>query len=414
MKSGPAIGLLLSVFALPALANTPSAEDSLNRLTLSEGVAPTGELGGLAGTADAAGHRILVEDLSVVQPVRVAVVALDPSKPVRVSLVKGGWDEPLESGTTDAGGQLIFNARTEGNMGILVQSAAGQPAEYRLAVWVGPEMPGEPPTIFKTSGAAALDGDEADASRTLAWMGGAALLVLVLVGAFLMGRRSRARNQAVVVLCLALAPFLADAQLGPQPKPQKLGTGALKEMLEKNMVDNTKKGYEKLTNPQNWDPKKWKDAFNTLAPEDAAYDEDYDPPGMPELPLDCAESDKCAACFEPAYERLKNVRIRFEKLRRLYAWTKAYKERAFALGDSAAGIHGIAGLAWVGERVELERSYQRFEGTYDDKYAELLDELRGSLEQIAQCEEEVYGEEDWFNRFGFIYFQFMADRYKRA
>jgi hypothetical protein len=383
-------------------------------LTLSEGIAPEATIGGFAGTADSTGHRILAEDLSVVQPVRVTVVAIDPSMPVRASLVKGGWDEPLESGTTDAGGQLIFNTRTEGNMGILVQSAGTEPAGYRLAVWVGPELPSGPPSLFRTASAPVPESDDTAASGTLKWAGGAALLALVLAGAFLMGRRSRSRNHAAVVLCLALVPLLANAQLGPQPKPTKLGTEALKEMLEKNMVDNAKKGYEKLTNPQNWDPKKWKDAFETLAPEDAAYDEDYDPPGMPELPLECAESDDCAACFEPAYERLKNVRIRFEKLRRLYAWTKAYKERAFALGDSAAGIHGLAGLAWVGERVELERTYQRFEASYDDKYAELLDELRGSLEQIAECEEEVYGEDDWYNRFGFIYFQFMADRYKRA
>lgn len=50
----------------------------------------------------------------------------------------------------------------------------------------------------------------------------------------------------------------------------------------------------------------------------------------------------------------------------------------------------------------------------DAKYEELVEELRGSLDQIAACEEEVYGEKDWYNRFGFIYYQFMADRYRRS
>jgi hypothetical protein len=154
-------------------------------------------------------------------------------------------------------------------------------------------------------------------------------------------------------------------------------------------------------------------AFEVLSPEDQAYDEDYDPPGMPELPLQCAESEKCAACFEPAYARLTAVRIRFEKLRRVYQWTKSYKERAFALGDSTAGIAGLAGLAWVGKRVELEKMYKQFEASVDDKYEELIQELRAALDEIAGCEEEVYGEEGWYNRYGFIYYQFMADRYRR-
>jgi hypothetical protein len=36
-----------------------------------------------------------------------------------------------------------------------------------------------------------------------------------------------------------------------------------------------------------------------------------------------------------------------------------------------------------------------------------------ALDQIAACEEEVYGEEGWYNRYAFIYYQFMADRHRR-
>lgn len=190
--------------------------------------------------------------------------------------------------------------------------------------------------------------------------------------------------------------------------PEKVNADNLKKLLDETGLKDTVDFFKKKAT----DPKGWQKDWDLLSPEDKGYDEDYDPEGMPEVPLQCAESEKCASCFEPAYERLKNVRIRFEKVRRVYAWTKAYKERAFALGDSAAGIHGLAGLAWVGKRVELERSYKKFEATVDAKYEELRQELRASLEQIAACEEEVYGEKDWYNRFGFIYYQFMADRYR--
>lgn len=188
--------------------------------------------------------------------------------------------------------------------------------------------------------------------------------------------------------------------------PEKLEAEDLEKLLDESGLSDTLDYFKDKT------PTEWKEDWDNLTEEDEDYDEDYDPPGMPEVPLACADSDECRSCFEPAYERLKSVRIRFEKLRRLYTWTKAYKERAFALGDSAAGIHGLAGLAWVGKRIELERTYKKFEATVEDKYGELLGELKTSLEQIAACEARVYGEEDWYNRYGFMFYQFMAAHYR--
>jgi hypothetical protein len=188
------------------------------------------------------------------------------------------------------------------------------------------------------------------------------------------------------------------------PSPKEL-----KDLAKKTGLDEIFDDF--LTDPnEGW--KKLKD-WSPLSPDDASLEEDYNPPGMPELPSNCLESAECAQCFPPANDRLKRVLVRFEKLRRVYAWTKAYKERAFALGDAAAGIHGIGGLAWISERFKIEKSYKQFEAAYDAKYAELISELKGALQDLAACEESVYDERDWYNRFGFIYYQFMADRYKR-
>lgn len=152
--------------------------------------------------------------------------------------------------------------------------------------------------------------------------------------------------------------------------------------------------------------------FDPLTPDDAQYEDDFDPAGQPAIPLKCAESPDCAECFEPAHSRLNAVRTRFEKLRRIGQWTRTYKERAFALGNAMGGTHGLAGLAWTGERIKLEKQYKSFEASYKNKYGELLGELEGSLRQIAQCEDEVYGEEGWYERFAFTYYNFMADRYR--
>jgi hypothetical protein len=94
----------------------------------------------------------VAENLSIVQPVTIVVLASDVKKPVRVDLVKGSWDDPLRSGQTDTSGRLEFRTRTEGNMGILVRSTGTEPAPYVIAMWVGPEMPSRPKTIFKAKG----------------------------------------------------------------------------------------------------------------------------------------------------------------------------------------------------------------------------------------------------------------------
>lgn len=152
--------------------------------------------------------------------------------------------------------------------------------------------------------------------------------------------------------------------------------------------------------------------LDPLTPDDAQYEDDFDPAGQPDVPLQCAGSEECAECFEPAHKRLNDVRARLEKLRRIGAWTRTYKERAFTLGQAMGGMHGLAGLAWTGERIKLEKQFKQFEAAYKNKYAELLTELQGSLRQIAACEQDVYGEQGWYERFGFIYYNFMADRYR--
>ncbi|MGH8187405.1 MAG: hypothetical protein ACREUC_12665 [Steroidobacteraceae bacterium] len=198
----------------------------------------------------------------------------------------------------------------------------------------------------------------------------------------------------VLALGCAAIPALAALPIGKLKELAKLAeqTG-VQELIEERLEGT----------PPDFDP---------LTPNDEQYEDDFDPAGQPDVPLQCAGSAECAECFEPAHARLNAVRTRFEKLRRIGAWTRTYKERAFTLGQAMGGMHGLAGLAWTGERIKLEKQFQSFESSYQDKYAELLGELEGSLRQIAACEESVYDEQGWYERFGFIYYNFMADRYR--
>jgi hypothetical protein len=155
--------------------------------------------------------------------------------------------------------------------------------------------------------------------------------------------------------------------------------------------------------------------FEPLSKEDQAQDPNY-PPGPGQLPSTCAEKEEeCKECgFSQALEELQSTRYRLEKLRRVYASAKNLKAHGLAVGDSLAGAAGVGGLAWATERRKILESFKNVQTSYDAKYAELMALLQGSLQKIASCELAVYGEKDWYQRYGFMYYEFMAGRYERA
>jgi hypothetical protein len=154
--------------------------------------------------------------------------------------------------------------------------------------------------------------------------------------------------------------------------------------------------------------------LGTLSPDDDKYEPDYKLPGTPELPSLCKDSPKCEACFKQPYADLQNTRFRFEKLRRLNKVTKDMLRDAVSFGDAAASAAGgLAPLAWNSEKAKIRVSEENFNKTYDAKYAELLGTLKDNLFGIAACEEQIFGNQSWYDRFGFMYQQFMAVAYRR-
>jgi hypothetical protein len=151
-----------------------------------------------------------------------------------------------------------------------------------------------------------------------------------------------------------------------------------------------------------------------LSPDDDQYDPDYKLPGTPDLPSLCKDSQKCADCFKQPYADFQTTRFRFEKLRRLNKVTKDMLRDAISFGDAAASAAGgLAPLVWNTEKTKIRESEKSFNGTYDAKYAELLATLKNNLLGIAACEEQIFGNESWYDRFGFMYQQFMAVAYRR-
>lgn len=149
--------------------------------------------------------------------------------------------------------------------------------------------------------------------------------------------------------------------------------------------------------------------YKGLTDPDKTADPDYNPPGSPQVPSDCPEGGQ--ACFAAAYEKLNRCRTNLERLRAVRIETEEFYKASLSFGDDVSSIHGVAGLAWQAERRKIEASFKNFKGIYEKKYQELMSNLQQTLFDVSACEKEVYNESDWFNRYGFIYYQFMESRY---
>lgn len=139
--------------------------------------------------------------------------------------------------------------------------------------------------------------------------------------------------------------------------------------------------------------------------------------GMPQVPSLCAGSEAsgdCRACYEDAQRRLRFVRGQFEWLRCKYQTTRSYANSAIAFGDNVSGVHAVSGLAWQAQRRQIQESLRQFGETYDEQYENGIQALQGALQELGKCEAEHGGEEGWYDRFGFIYYTFMQDRYRRS
>lgn len=171
-------------------------------------------------------------------------------------------------------------------------------------------------------------------------------------------------------------------------------------------------GVENLSNIYS----SWQDfsaAHAGLTPDDSQFDPDYDPPGSPQIPSACAESAKCQACYEKAVKDINFYRFSLDKGRGIANGTLQYAKKAIAFGDTGSASFGVGGLAWSYKaKPQIEKAVAKLRKTYQSKYEEWIAGLERSLQALGKCEEENFGERDWYGRFGYIYYSFMADRYK--
>lgn len=130
------------------------------------------------------------------------------------------------------------------------------------------------------------------------------------------------------------------------------------------------------------------------------------------MPSNCRRNSECGECYRNAMGQLNFVRRQLGRLGCIYQNTKNFNTAAIAFGDNASGIHAVTGLAWQYARADITQTFNHFKGTYDRKYIDMIGSLENALKAIDRCESQ-YGQDGWFQRSGFIYLEFLKDKYRR-
>ena len=407
--------ILATAVAFTAHAQNPDPNDKtpVHPLTLEKnaGIA-NGRIAMVEGEAGPEGVRLVVNKLSIVQPTAVALVPMDANDDLRVSLWKYAEDDQRHEASTGRDGYASFMFRTEDDLQLKITSPNG-PARYRLAVWAGDEVDLPLPSPFVAEG---FDDSGTGTPMIMYVLTAGVLAIAVFLGMIAMRKKNAAPMLLLLPGMLALdstptpvsgTDWLIDAAQkaagiakNTAPGPTGKAFGWVEDAIGKG-----KAGKDAL------------DAYDTLSKSDKSLDPNYRPAGSPNVPSHCTAPDGkgaegCNDCYAAAHRKLNAVRAAFEKLRRVGTTTRAFAAKSIAFGDSVSGVHGVAGLGWQPERAKIEQSLKNFEQAYDAKHAELVGLLEAALRDIGQCELKHFNVPDWYDRYGFIYYTFMADRYR--
>jgi hypothetical protein len=290
-----------------------------------------------------------------------------------------------------------------------------------MVVWVGDEVTPTVPSIL-------VPGATTTSSRN--WLplvtAGLAGGLLVAVVALVLMRNKRGAAAALVVA--AVAGVQAQPS-GPHGVPASSltggdgGDGGWHSRMESLGEEWGKLGdaatpFEFMNNAMSVADSgmNWLNEHRAFTPSDAGLVPDFNPDGSPTLPVGCLLNDDaaaCARCYQSAQGHLNGSRMLLERLRAIYEGTKRYVDASVSFGDNVSGIHAVQGLAWQSERRSIMAEFEKFERTHEDKRQGMMRGLRAALDEIATCEAQYFNNPDWFNRYGFIYYQFMEARYKR-
>lgn len=409
------------------------------------------------------GHYFYVKGHSMTQPIDVILEAPEDQN-LSLEIFLSTWSTPVRSGQTGRQGLVTQQFTAYGEFGIRVSGpSVGIP--YLLTVYAHPEVVpalDSPFTSKETnlkesqvdtvaSDAVTPDstpgtpsGTETQGDQTLIYVVIGLLVIIIVLLVILMLKK---RGTTAVLLIGLLTPL----GLVFQPSPVQAEDNAPAEGYDYRNLRPTGGIFEQAPPASSWSgmsteqaDKVWDGGLKTLdylkkIKEGMDAWEAYQsldscmriasPPNTPLVPSFCAakpagrdrndggsfivtSDPSCSQCFTDARMAFNKARLDLEKLRVIYSCTKKMSNAALAAGDNMAGVHGYAGIIWQGQRKQITQAVDKMEQAYDTKYPELMKNLQRSMMDMALCEAE-FGTPDWYDRVGFIYFEYMSDAYKR-
>ena len=349
--------------------------------------------------------------ISIYEPLYAGVTG-DAQTALKVSLHSRNWRDHDRSGKTDDKGHWEDSFKTEGDFGMRVVADV-LPVTYTIVLWKGVEARLSPQSPFETADAGS-GGFLRFMRENGTWI---AIGVLVAMVAFLLfklkGRRAGQVGSVVLMLGAtgqagAQGQIEAVRQLSADAIAEAVGSRASADQMGAHWATGV--GYMSTFVGALPAAQDLYNSLQTLNAEACVPDLSISPEAM--VPASCSEESECAECFKGVYTRHSYTLQKLARMRCIYLNTKDFVAKSVAFGDNMSGIHAMTGIAWQQERTGILKSLEQLKGTYDKKYGEFMVTVNKELQEIGECEKQV-GEEDWFQKYGFIYFGFLKEKYKR-
>jgi hypothetical protein len=337
-----------------------------------------------------------VQGVSIYSPVYVGATVDDPSSSAQIEVHKETWDQANLHGDTGGSGHWDAKFKTSGDFGIKVTSDRPQ-TKYALLVWVGNEVNAPIPSPFTRSGGSVR------AARSSANVNVLYIIIALLVGALIAVVLMKSKSARA---CLLIGS-VAGASLVARPSYAQGYDKAVAAMLG---------DLKQFLSQQESVDKFWQSLKTLSQSETQPNDAQSGPP----LPSSCVDngwalpSNPGCQCMASATDKLRKNRQMLEKLRVLVANQKNFVDKAIALGNSYAQLHTLLGLQWVGIRKhDIEEPYAEFKQISRQKHQGLMDAIQKDLQDVSACEAKL-GEPDWYQKSGFMYYEFLYAAYRPA
>jgi hypothetical protein len=384
--------------------------------------------------ADSANYHY-IKGYDMYQKLDVLVANYESDEPLNVSLTTDTWDEVVETQNTGASkdGIVNFKLRDHGSVGIKIAPPTSGAAKYIIVAIASPpkeEHLGSPFVPIEENQMKVGGGDTSRNSdgRSNLWLYivlGIALLIIGLLAGKLLGK---GKSAATMLIFLSFTVSV-NAQMGSTGATEESMNILERQQRDEQSQDQTRRDFRSRTTQSlvtrlveirsTWNAIRSFDrsytTYRNCVPSGPAPDD-------PRIPSFCAtsstetgifDSSNCAGCFANSRRDFNETRYKLEKLAGIYKCAKTYSNAAIALGDNTSGIHAVTGIVWQQERAKIMKDVQKMESEYDKTYSFLMQALRDNMRELNLCEEQ-YGVEDWFDRFGFMYFEFMQEKYRRT